>query len=246
MTFLAQIGFLEDLASLDAALAALDDELAGARAVLSEKERGLAGLEARVGTHRTSIEEMERTRNELMQEVRQMSVQVERSREKLARCRTEREANAAQREVEEIRKLYRDREIEIEKLNGLADQARTDLEDVEAKRDALAGELGASAGDTSTRLGQLEQEAGRRRSEREDLVGKVKPQLYRKYEMIRKRRGTALCHTVDGSCSACHIHLPPMVFQRLMRGEEFDQCPSCNRLIYYRSQLVAQASTGGA
>jgi hypothetical protein len=25
-----------------------------------------------------------------------------------------------------------------------------------------------------------------------------------------------------------------MMFQRLRRGEEFDQCPSCQRILYYR------------
>ena len=63
-------------------------------------------LEGRIAASRASVEQMERTRGELIQEARQISVQMERSREKLSRCRTEREANAAQREIEELRKIY--------------------------------------------------------------------------------------------------------------------------------------------
>ena len=40
----------------------------------------------------------------------------------------------------------------------------------------------------------------------------------------------------DGSCSACHVRMPPQAFQRLMRREEFGQCPSCNRIIYFREE----------
>jgi hypothetical protein len=63
---------------------------------------------------------------------------------------------------------------------------------------------------------------------------KVQPVLYRRYELIRKRRGSAIAFTHEGTCSACHMTLPPQLFQQLMRREEFGQCPSCNRILYFR------------
>ena len=33
-----------------------------------------------------------------------------------------------------------------------------------------------------------------------------------------------------------------MLFQQLKRGEGLDQCPSCNRIIYYRAVMPAGAS----
>jgi len=45
--------------------------------------------------------------------------------------------------------------------------------------------------------------------------------------MIRSRRGTAIASTTDGTCSACHMRLQPMLFQDLTRGNDFGQCPSC-------------------
>ena len=77
----------------------------------------------------------------------------------------------------------------------------------------------------------------------EALVAKVKPELYRRYEMIRKRKGTALASTTDGTCSACHIRLQPMLFQKLLRAEEFGQCPSCNRILYFRSAPLPEADS---
>jgi hypothetical protein len=120
----AQIEALERLAVLDSEIKDLQEQLSRERDGLSKKRQALQELDGKLVRDRLSVEEMERMRNELMLELRQMSNQIEKSREKLSRCRTEREANAAQREVEELRKLYRDREIEIERVNGLADQAR--------------------------------------------------------------------------------------------------------------------------
>jgi predicted nucleic acid-binding Zn-ribbon protein len=222
------------LAVLDEELGRLEAELEQEQAALGGKREHLEQLEAKAAAIQNSIREMERMRNELVTEVRQMSVQMDNSRDKLGRSRTEREVNAAQREVEELRKLYRDREVETQKLNGLIDQARSDLEKTGEERNALAAELGASADQTETKLGQLSRQTEDCRERRQAAVKAVPAVLYRRYEMIRKRRGSAICHTERGTCSACHISLPPMMFQTLRRASDFDQCPNCNRIIYFR------------
>jgi predicted nucleic acid-binding Zn-ribbon protein len=182
---------------------------------------------------------MDRMRGDLVQEVRQMSVQIEKSREKLSRCRTEREANAAQRELEELRKLLRDREHEIEKLTTLSEQARADIDVATGQRNELSGELGESEGEVTTRLSDVEMRAQAQRAAREQAVArltKLDAALGRRYELVRKRRGTAVAYTQDGSCSACHVRMPPQEFQKLMRREKFGQCPSCHRIIYFRDE----------
>ncbi len=239
MTIEAQIDALESLAVIDAELKDLVGELDSERLALNTKQQHLAELDARLARDRKSVEDMERMRNELLAEVRQMSVQVEKSREKLSRCRTEREANAAQREVEELRKLYRDRELEIDKLVALIESARGEIEKVSGEREALVSELGANHSDVTSRLADLEQKTSSRDGARKDAVARVSPVLYRRYEMIRKRKGTALAHTVEGTCSACHMRLPPMLFQQLMRKDDFSQCPSCNRILYFRPERAA-------
>jgi predicted nucleic acid-binding Zn-ribbon protein len=183
---------------------------------------------------------MERTRNDLMGELRQMALQIDRSREKLSRCRTEREANAAQRELEELRKLYRDREQDIEKLELLIGQAREESVSVSSERGSLASDLGENQTDVMGRLAESESALNKKNDERAALVKKVDPALYRRYEMIRKRKGTAIASTANGTCSACHMQLQPMLFQKLIRGDEFGQCPSCNRILYFRAQVRSE------
>jgi uncharacterized protein len=231
----AQIDALERLATLDAALLELGQELAEQRTALTGKKQNLAELDDKLSRAKSGITEMERTRGDLVGEMRQMNVQIDKSREKLSRCRTEREANAVQRELEELRKLYRDRELESEKLTGLLDQARAELTVMQAERDRIAGDLGESEGAVSTRLGEVEQELAIQQEARTLVVAEVTPVLYRRYELIRKRKGSALAHTREGTCSACHMRLPPQLFQQLMRGSEFGQCPSCNRILYFRT-----------
>ena len=246
MTIETEVEALERLAAIDAELKDLNEELLREREALAAKKQRLEELDARRARDQKSLDDMERMRSELVAEVRQMSIQVDKSREKLARCRTEREANAAQREVEELRKLYRDRELEIEKLVGLVEQARGEIDKVSQERDALAGDLGQTEGELASRLGELEKAAGAKSEARKEAMGKVKPDIYRRYELVRKRRGTGIASTLDGTCSACHMRLPPMLFQQLMRGVDFGQCPSCNRILYFRGPTPAdtQSSSG--
>jgi predicted nucleic acid-binding Zn-ribbon protein len=238
----SQIAALEELAAVDEELAKLEGELDAERVVLDEKKVQLDVLDRKLAAVVASVTEMERTRGELTGEARQMSLQMDRSREKLSRCRTEREANAAQREVEELRKLYRDREIEVQKLNGLIEQARVECSALEEQSAALASELGQSRGDAETKMGDRQSAASSARDRRAGLVKQVPPVLYRRYEMVRKHRGSGLARTTDGTCSACHIQLSPMLFQVLRRGESFDQCPSCQRLLYFRAATKVEAA----
>ncbi|HEX9619884.1 MAG TPA: C4-type zinc ribbon domain-containing protein [Polyangiaceae bacterium] len=243
MTIQAQIDTLERLAALDSELHVLKEELQTERQELGSKKSHIRELDEKLARDRGSVDDMERMRGDLVGEVRQMSVQVEKSREKLSRCRTEREANAAQRELEELRKLYRDREIEIEKLVGLVEQARVDIAKAESEHRSLASELSEQEGPLVVRLREVEKEIALREAARKELVQAVPVALYRKYELVRKRRGTALAHTVEGTCSACHIALPPMLFQQVRRGLEFAQCPSCHRILYFREVAALQADS---
>jgi len=243
---IGQIETLEALAGLDVELGSIDEQLTEQREAFTKKKELLDQLGTRLAVSRESLAEMERTRNDLMAELRSMGGQVEKSREKLARCRTEREANAAQREVEEIRKLLRDREVEIEKIGQLIEQARGDVQATESEQAQLSTELGSSEGEISEQLKQLESEATRRREERKQIVAKIQPVIYRRYELVRKRRGSAIAAVEDGTCTACHVRLPPMLHHQLMRGEDFGQCPMCNRIIYAKPPSLDAAEPEAA
>ncbi len=161
---------------------------------------------------------MDKARGELIQDVRNMNQQLEHSREKLGRSRTERESNAAQRELEELRKLVRDREEEIGKLTADAEAARQQNEATAGRAQEAGGRPAARARATSARSWARSTRALQgKQAERDAAVKQLPPQLYRRYDMIRSKRGTGIAQTTDGTCKACHMALPPQLFHRLRR-----------------------------
>ena len=245
MSIRDQIAFLEELSSIDVDLRRIEEQLEKHHKGLSGMQSEVKSLEDRLKLDRETLTAMDRTRNDLVGELRQMTQQIDRSREKLQRSRNERESNAAQREVEELRKLHRDREEELDRLNTAADAAKGAIDDADKKRAALSSELAGSSDGITSSMGELEAEKATRSAARARVVARIPVVLYRRYESIRTRRPIAIAKTHDGTCLGCHLSVPPMMFQKMRRQEEFEQCANCRRILYYVPPDAPPASSPG-
>lgn len=242
MSMREQIVQLEELAVIDEKLRRVEDQLKSRKESLHGLRSSLQDLESRMGTDRESVTVMEKTQKDLHAEIRNLLQQIERSREKYSRSRTERETAAAQRELEELRKLVRDREDEMERLNNVAQSARTTIGDNDVKATGVRAELDGTSEGTLGIINDLEKEKTELQERRATTAKLLPPVLYRRYDAVRARRPRAIASTHDGTCNGCHIAIPPMMYQKIQRQEEFDQCPNCRRIIYYAPPPSAEAS----
>ncbi|WP_044236898.1 zinc ribbon domain-containing protein [Chondromyces apiculatus] len=242
MSIRDQIPPLEELSAIDVDLRRIEEQLGKHRGQLAGMRSEVKSLEDRLKVDRESLSAMDKTRSELQIELRQMANQIERSREKLNRSRNERESMAAQREVEELRKLVRDREEELERLTGAADGARTSISDADGKLTDVSRALEGTAPGATESLATLEAEKAVRLEERAKVASKLPSTLYRRYESIRTRRPVAIARVTNGTCQGCHMSIPPMMFQQMRHMDEFKQCPSCIRIIYYHVPLETASS----
>lgn len=233
MSIPEQIRSLEDLAAIDAELKILDDNLNQERSTLTTLKGNLKRLEEKLRSDTLSVSATDKARNELVADVRTMMQQLEHSRDKLNRSRTERETNAAQRELEELRKLVRDREDDITKLTSEGDAVRSQIDATNADVKKLQEELGSSEGDINSKLTRIENEMKAKLVVREAIQKRLPSILFRRYDMLRGKKGTGIAQTSDGTCKACNMSLPPQLFHRLRREPMIEQCPSCQRLIYF-------------
>jgi uncharacterized protein len=228
-----QIASLEELATIDDDLRRLEEQIGKQRGSLEGMRTEARELEARLKADREMLSQMEKTRSELQIEVRQMTQQIERSREKLQRSRNERESNAAQREIEELRKLHRDREEEVERLNSTTEAAKKSIEVTDAKHRNIVQQIEGTVEGTTRQLEDAEAQRAVRVKERELAVKKLPTTLYRRYESVRTRRPHPIAATHDGTCLGCHLTIPPMMFHNMLRQSQFEQCPHCRRILYY-------------
>lgn len=233
MNIVEQIQAFQELTVLDAELKTLDEELAQQRAEHDTLTGTLRGLEEKRDGRHAAFEASEKVRSGCVHDVRSQQQQIDHSREKLARARNERESNAAQRELEELRRILREREDELSKVEGEMSEIRVEVEGLDAEIERVRGELGEKDGAIKGRIGELEQARAGKAETREGVTKRLPPVIYRRYDMIRQRKGSGATTTTDGTCKACNMALPPQLFHRLRREPLIEQCPSCQRIIFY-------------
>jgi predicted nucleic acid-binding Zn-ribbon protein len=77
---------------------------------------------------------------------------------------------------------------------------------------------------------------------RQSLTSQLPRQVLSRYELIRKRRGIAIAATSNGICTACHMVAPPQLFQKILRNDTLEQCPHCQRILYYKPEEPEETS----
>lgn len=158
----------------------------------------------------------------------------------MQRSRNERESQAAERELDELRRLQRDRDDEVGKIMGLCDQARGSISDNEEKLASLQAELSNSEEGTVSRLSQLEADIAAKRAGRAEILSKLPSLTARRYETMHSRGKVPVAKTTDGTCRGCFVKLPPMLFHSLLSRTQFGECPFCHRIIWYAPPAPAE------
>ena len=94
------------------------------------------------------------------------------------------------------------------------------------------------------RVAELRQARDRILAGRSELATKVPADVLRRYEMIRnKRQGMGMAAIKEGSCSGCFVVLTPQQVIAIQRGDEFAQCPRCQRILY-SPEAIAKHTDG--
>jgi predicted nucleic acid-binding Zn-ribbon protein len=144
------------------------------------------------------------------------------------------EIEVAQREVGVLEEKILERMLEADELAAAQKAAESRLT---ADKGTIAAER-KQIGEETTRL-QAELEVAL--AKRTELAAATSPTLLGTYETVRGRRVTAVAEVRGGYCSACHVRLRPQAANELRRNEIIFQCESCQRILYFPPQPVADA-----
>jgi predicted nucleic acid-binding Zn-ribbon protein len=66
------------------------------------------------------------------------------------------------------------------------------------------------------------------------MLSGVPGQWLEQYKFLKgKRNGTAVAPAAEGFCQACHMQIPPQLYNELQRNDHLIACPSCHRILYF-------------
>jgi uncharacterized protein len=239
-----QLRLLRELQAIDSRRQEMRKSIESLPERLRPAKQDLAKLEAMLQQEREQVAETEKWRVEQEELVKRDEEAVRQAKSKLQQSRNTKDFAAANREVENKRRMISEREEELLKVIGAMETTRAQLaqreKDVEALRQHVASEEAAVASKTAEVTAELEREE----SGRQAIAMQVPRELLRRYEQVQRRRGVALVPVVDGSCKGCFMSLPPQLNNIIARGTSLESCPSCQRLLY-RLDMTTPAEDNG-
>jgi predicted nucleic acid-binding Zn-ribbon protein len=145
----------------------------------------------------------------------------------------QREATAAQAQLEQIKKVIDDEERELVGITQRITELRALIEDREARMKELEQQRDAAKEAIAGERTKLESELGTIRTRRNEKAGKVGRSLISMYDRIRsKKRVHALFPLRGNSCSNCDTAIPMQRRAQMTSTGKPEVCEGCGVLLY--------------
>lgn len=233
-TYLDQIRQLVELQKVDDEIFSVKGELENAPRDLTELERNFAAVEARRNHIKDKIDHLKEQKKRISLEIDDDYAKIKKSKNKMMQVSNDKEHQAVLREMDSMEKSNRTREEE--KMAVLEElQIQTDkLNEIDVEYNELKASRDAKRASLDEVLQMARDKLARLNKQREEFSRGVPAGIFQNYEFIRKRLEHPVIVAVDeGVCSGCHIAIPPQAFIELQTGQHIQNCPNCQRLIYW-------------
>jgi hypothetical protein len=195
-------------------------------------EAGLEQHQQAQAAAREQLAELQRNYRALEMESKEHLGKIARSQEQLQTVKTNKEYQSMLKQIDDLKAAHsalEDRMIEY--LDGI-DQAEAALKEIRQQSEAAGIRI-------QNEKQQLEEESRREKArqldmeqQRTDLLNQVNSDLLRQYQIVKAagRRGPVAV-VRSAVCQACHLNIPPQMFNELLRFERVFHCPHCERLL---------------
>jgi predicted nucleic acid-binding Zn-ribbon protein len=209
---------------------------------MREGPERLKALETQVQSLEQAIEDDKKRVEELRQALRQYESDIEdgvahirKSRGRLMSIKNNREYKALLREIEDTEKENGKREDKVLECLEEIEQLNQGFELKESDLSKLQDTLKAEKKAVNEEVARIQEQLTGVEKVREGLMQSIDPNLLGKYQQIKKMSGGIAVSLVNhATCGACHLGIPPQMYNELQRQDTLQFCPHCQRIIYWK------------
>jgi predicted nucleic acid-binding Zn-ribbon protein len=232
-----QIINLEKLQYIDLEIFDIEKKLKEIPQILESLKFKLDELHEQIERDKITYKEAEKWQREHERAIEMQRELLAKSKAKLANSRNEREANAAQREIETIKRALNEREEEALHIMEVIEQTTESIRQKEERYTSLQKEFEGMEVESRKKTSGMEESRKKLTAERQKLTGEVADRNLSLYEKIRQRKPRAIVAAIRGICQGCHMMLPPQTYNLLIRADRLIQCPNCHRIVYCSDEV---------
>ncbi|MBI5342013.1 MAG: hypothetical protein HZB63_01575 [Deltaproteobacteria bacterium] len=233
-----QVKILIDLQEIMSKVRALQEEKRKVPLEVADLKALFEEREAKFLTAQQEFEQLKKDRREKEREIEEERDKVERAKAKLMSIKTNKEYYAMLKEIEQTKRTNTQREDEL--LAILARYEETEKREAEfhAEVDEVEGRYRERMVDIEARMGSFDKDIAVLDEKKAEVAKRLEKGLARRFEMIFDRRdGVAVVPARNQSCTGCHMHVSPQLFNLLQREDRIYACPNCNRILYYEAPV---------
>ncbi len=236
-----EIAQLVSLQDIDLEIDKIDNEIKQEQEALDERIKKLAEKEAHINDLTTTIDQLEKERRTLEDEMSDKMAYVKERQSKMMQVQTSREQTALLKEIEDGKKNAKENEERIVELLERVEKLNAEAAE---EKNLLKAEKALVAEETEKVRKAIEDiNKGKKEKAalREKHAANIKSRLLKKYSTLRKHRnGLAVVNVDEGVCQGCFMSLPPQQFNLLLKGDQMLDCPVCQRIIYHKEVVTEE------
>lgn len=203
---------------------------------IEEVSNLLVDKKAQMEHAKNTVAELEKSKRAIESEIKMEEERIKKDKERLMQVKTNEEYHALLREIDNSKREISDRETNIIKFLEEIDNAKLKIDEISASLGNLENEMNMKKEELDRFLKDVDQNITLKTKQREEFVGKIKPTLLKKYNVIKEKKGYSevLIEVVDYSCKACNMHVPPQMVNEIRSFKEVHVCPTCERILYWK------------
>ena len=218
-----------------------DTNLRRLKRSLDTAEQGRAAIELEFEQHAFSIREIQNRRDtlaakraDLEKQIAENKTYLERADRNLKHSQNQKEYETAMRETDALQKQIAAFETQIVEIMEESEGVEKELEERAEEITTLDGKRDVALKEYDAGLKKSRSEFDSETKHRQTAFATLPANLASVYDRMaqRSRDGIAVAEVVNGSCSACYMHLRPQVQLNVKKGDEIITCESCARIMY--------------
>ena len=185
------------------------------------------------------LEELEKRRRRLEQELEDLSIKVKKSKTRLLEVKTNKEYEAVLNEIEWGQNAISSLEEEILWILEEIDKKKVEFERLKGETKVEKEKINQLISRLEMRQNELIEKVSQWQKEKGELVKSVPKDLLELYKNLKQKRGFAIARVKDEICQGCFLHIPPQLYNEILKNERIYTCPNCKRILYYEKESAS-------
>ena len=202
---------------------------------LKQMEEELLALRQKIDREKEIIDELEKERRKKEKELEGEKEKIKKLEARLYDVKTNKEYQALLKEIEAAKEANDRTEEDVLVLMDKVEDLRKDYESLNVQLKEIEKDSETERSTIEKEIKSMDEIIAKLTQERDNLLSVVSENLRNIYGILRERRGgIAVTNVKNGVCLGCNMNIPPQLFIEVTKNKTLIQCPSCNRILFFR------------